>query len=362
MTLLIIYILIALVISFICSILEASLLTITPSAINSAKQKGLRWAKRMEAYKADIDRPLSAILTLNTVAHTMGAAGAGAQYARIFGNTGEAIFAGALTLAILILTEIIPKTLGSRYAVGLAGVTSSILPVMITGLAPLVWFSRQITRIITPQGHFTPSLHREELLAMSRLGAESGQLEERESEFVHNLIQLHSMKTWDIMTPRPVIFALPESMPLIEFVKIIEEKPFSRIPVYQGNRDEITGFVIRGEVLLAHLKDAHDTGTLADVKRPMAMAAEHTPVDVLFQRFISERIQIILVVDEFGTTVGIVSFEDIIETIFGFEIMDEKDKVADLQLHARNLWKERARKMGIEIVNEESPEGGPKDP
>ncbi|MGL4400826.1 MAG: CNNM domain-containing protein [Luteolibacter sp.] len=349
---LVIYILVALFVSFVCSLLEASLLTITPSAINNAKQKGLSWGTRMEAYKSDIDRPLSAILTLKSVAHTMGAAGAGAQYARLYGGVSEAIFASALTLAILVFTEIIPKTLGARYAIGLAGMTTRILPVMITGLAPLVWLSRQITRLITPTGEILPTMHREELLAMTRMGAESGQLEERESEFVHNLIQLHSMKTWDIMTPRPVIFALPEAMLLTEFVKIIEEKPFSRIPVYRGTRDEITGFVIRGEVLLAHLKDVDDTATLADVKRPITVAAEDTPVDQLFQRFISERIQITLVVDEFGTTVGIVSFEDIIETIFGFEIMDEKDKVADLQVHARNLWKERARKMGIELVDE----------
>ncbi len=351
MTLLIIYILVALFVSFICSLLEAGLLTITPSAINSAKQNGLRWATKMESYKSDIDRPLSAILTLNTVAHTMGAAGAGAQYARVFGNTGEAIFAGALTLAILILTEIIPKTIGSRYAVQLAGLITSILPVMITGLAPLVWMSRQITRLITPSGLKIPDMHREELLAMTRLGAESGQLEERESNFVHNLIQLHAMKTWDIMTPRPVIFALPESTPLTEFVAAIEDKPFSRIPTYKTNRDEISGFVIRGEALLAHLKDANDTMTLADIARPIAMAAEHTTVDVLFQRFISERHQIMLIVDEFGTTVGLVTFEDIIETIFGFEILDEKDKVADMQVLARNLWKERAKKMGIDIAD-----------
>ncbi len=355
MTLLIIYVLIALVVSFICSILEASLLTITPSSINSAKQKGLAWATRMEEYKADIDRPLSAILTLNTVAHTMGAAGAGAQYARIFGNTGEAIFAGVLTLAILIFTEIIPKTFGSRYAVELAGIVSRILPVMVTGLAPLVWFSRQITRLITPKGHTVPGMHREELLAMTRMGAESGQLEATESEFVHNLIQLHSMKTWDIMTPRTVIFTLSENLPLTEFMEIIEEKPFSRIPVYGENRDEVTGFVIRGEVQLAHFKDNNRNGTLADVKRTIAMTADHAPVDALFRRFVTERLQIIQVVDEFGTMVGIVSFEDIIETIFGFEIMDEKDTVADLQHYARSLWKERARKMGIEIEEEDAP-------
>lgn len=349
MALLITYVLIALFISFLCSLLEASLLTITPSAINSAEQRGSRWASRMKEYKADIDRPLSAILTLNTVAHTMGAAGAGAQYARIFGNTGEAIFAGVLTLAILIFTEIIPKTLGSRYAVNLAGVTSAILPLMITGLAPLVWFSRQITKLITPRGHVVPEMHREELLAMTRLGAESGQIDDQESQFVQNLIQLHSMKTWDIMTPRPVIFALPETMPLTDFVKAVEDKPFSRIPIYKTNRDEISGFVLRGEVLVAHLKDAEDKLTLAEVARPIAVAADITPVDALFRRFISERHQIMLIVDEFGSTVGLVTFEDVIETIFGFEIVDEKDKVADLQLHARNLWKERARRMGIEL-------------
>lgn len=349
MILLIFYVMIALVLSFICSLLEACLLTITPSAINNAKQQGHRWASVMENYKTNIDLPLSAILTLNTVAHTMGAAGAGAQYARIFGNTGEAIFAGALTLAILLLTEIIPKTLGSRFAIQLAGVTAFVLPILITGLAPLVWLCRQVTRLITTADQGTQSMHREELLAMTRLGEESGHLDKSESNFVHNLIQLHSTTTADIMTPWPVVFALPEAMPLTEFVEIIEDKPFTRIPVYGDDPDDIRGFVIRGEALLAHLKDATDKATLASVKRPMAMAVKYAPVDVTFRRFVAERHQIMLVVDEFGTNVGLLSFEDVIETIFGIEIMDEKDKVADLQLHARKLWKERAKKMGITI-------------
>lgn len=355
MVLLISYVLLALLVSFLCSILEASLLTITPSAINTAKQKNLRWAHRMEQYKADIERPLSAILTLNTVAHTMGAAGAGAQYARVFGNAGEAVFAGALTFAILIITEIIPKTLGSRFAVPLAGFTAGILPIIITGLAPLVWLCRKITRFIAPGGVPTTK-HREELLALARLGVESGQLDERESLFVQNLIQLHSMQTHDIMTPRPVFFALPESTELDEAVRTIEEKPFSRIPVYKTNRDDITGFVIRSEVLVAHLKNPETNATLADLKRPIAMTPDHLPVDQLFERFIAERHQIMLVIDEFGTSVGLVTFEDVIETIFGFEIVDEKDKVADLQLHARNLWKERARKMGIELDEDNPPD------
>jgi len=355
MFLLIFYVLIALVVSFVCSLLEATLLTITPSAINNAKQQGRRWATLMENYKNNIDRPLSAILTLNTVAHTMGAAGAGAQYARVFGDTGEAIFAGFLTLAILVLTEIIPKTLGSRFALQLAGVTAFVLPIMITGLAPLVWLCRQVTRLIAPGDPHNQAMHRDELLAMTRLGEESGQLNKSESDFVHNLIQLHSTTTADIMTPWPVVFALPESMPLTEFVEIIEDKPFTRIPVYGDDPDDIRGFVIRGEVLLAHLKDATDAATLADVKRPIAIAVKFAPVDVTFRRFVAERHQILLVVDEYGSNVGLLSFEDVIETIFGIEIMDEKDKVADLQLHARKLWKERAKKMGIAIEEDPSP-------
>jgi CBS domain containing-hemolysin-like protein len=350
MPLLITYVLIAIFTSFICSLLEAGLLTVTPSAINRAKEKGMPWGARMEKLKADIDRPLSAILTLNTIAHTMGAAGAGAQYAKIYGNTGEAIFAAVLTLAILIFTEIIPKTIGSRFANNLAPFTSLGCNFLITALKPLVLASKSLTGLITPASS-DPDLseHREELLAMARIGETSGSLHERESQFVQNLIQLHVMKVSDIMTPRPVIFSLPQSTPLPDFAALIENKPFTRIPIYDKGTDDFTGFVIRGDALLAHLKDHYDTGILSDVMKPIAMTPEYTPVDKLFQRFIAERHHIMLVTDEFGTTVGLVSFEDIIETIFGFEIVDETDKVPDLQQHARNLWHERAKKMGIDI-------------
>lgn len=350
MTLLFTYIAIALVVSFFCSLLEATLLTLTPAAISRARQNGLSWGDKMEKLKADIDRPLSAILTLNTVAHTMGAAGAGAQYAKISGNQGEAIFAGALTIAILIFTEIIPKTIGARFANGLAPFTSAMLPIMITGLRPLVAGSKLITNLITPKEQETNlTEHRDELLAMARIGHESGSLGERESQFVQNLIQLHVMKASDIMTPRPVIFSLPQSTPLPEFAALIENKPFTRIPVYDRGNDDFTGFIIRGEALIAHLKDDYDTGTLADVLLPIAITAEYTPVDALFERFIAERHHIMLVTNEFGTSVGLVTLEDIIETIFGIEILDESDHHPDLQHHARNLWHERAKKMGIDI-------------
>lgn len=350
MALLIFYVTIAIFTSFLCSLLEATLLTLTPASVSRAKQNGLPWGAKMEALKADIDRPLTAILTLNTIAHTMGAAGAGAQYAVISGNKGEAVFAAALTLAILVFTEIIPKTIGARFANGLAPFTAAILPLMITCLKPLVIASKSITRLITPKNTETNlSEHRDELLAMARIGEESGSLRERESRFVHNLIQLNAMRVSDIMTPRPVIFSLPKSTPLTDFATLIEEKPFTRIPVYDKGSDDFAGFVIRGDALIAHLKDHYDTGTLADVTLPIAVTPEYVTVDTLFQRFIAERHHIMLVTDEFGTTVGLVTLEDIIETIFGFEILDETDRVPDLRQQARNLWIDRAKKMGIEL-------------
>lgn len=349
MGLLAFYIALALGVSFVCSLLEATLLTLSSAAIEHAKQSGKAWGPRMAVLKAEIDRPLSAILTLNTIAHTMGAAGAGAEWAKISGNTYQALFAGLLTLAILILTEIIPKTLGATYAQHLAGPSSIILPWLIRALTPVVAASRWITTAITPKSVSLHPMHREELLAIARLGEEAGSLEQGESQFVHNLMQLHSMTVWDIMTPRPVIFALACATRLADFAKLVEDKPFTRIPVYRENRDDVVGFVIRGEVLLAHLKDDDHTGTLEIVTREVAVTPESAPVDRVFQRFIAERHQIMMVADEFGTTVGLVTFEDVIETIFGIEIMDEKDKVADLQLHARQLWHERAKRMGIHL-------------
>lgn len=351
MPLLVTYILLAIGVSFICSILEATLLTITPATINRAKEKGLPWSLSMEKLKEDIQRPLSAVLTLNTIANTMGAAGAGAQYAKVSGNVGEGIFALCLTFAILTFAEIIPKTIGARFANHIAPFAAVACSFLVTALKPLVFASKSITGLIAPASTTQDAEeHREEMLAMARIGHEAGSLHASESQFVQNLIQLNAMKVSDIMTPRPVIFSLPQSTPLIDFAALIENKPFTRIPIYSKGNDDFTGFAIRGDALLAHLKDHYDTGTLADVLLPIAMTSEYTPVDAVFQRFIAERHHIMLVTNEFGTTVGLVTLEDVIETIFGIEILDEKDNVADLQEHARTLWHERAKKMGINIT------------
>ncbi|KPF73900.1 hypothetical protein IP68_15350 [Blastomonas sp. AAP25] len=354
MTLLFIYVGSALGISFLCSLLEASLLTITPSAIQTGKTNGARWADGMEVLKRDVDRPLAAILTLNTVAHTMGAAGAGAEYARLFGNSTQAIFAAALTVAVLILTEIIPKTIGARYALQLAPFVGRVLPVMIRLLAPLVWFSQQLTRLITfGQAAHAPK-HREELMAVARMGSDSGQLHRQESEVLHNLLQLGEVKTWDIMTPRTVVFGLPKTTPLAEFVGEVRDKPFTRIPISDTDPADVIGFVLKGEVLM-HIIEQGDRArqgeaTLDSLIRPMTSTLGTVPVDRLFQRFIEENHHIMLVVDEYGSAQGIVTLEDVVETIFGLEIIDEVDKIPDMQAYARDMWKARARRIGIDAT------------
>lgn len=352
MTLLIVYILIALGFSFLCSILEATLLSLSPTTIETAREEGARWAERMERLKTDIDRPLSAILTLNTIAHTMGAAGAGAQYAKVYGSGTEAVFAGILTLAILVFTEIIPKTIGARYSVALAAPTAWCLPKLQWILAPLVWLCQQITRLVTLGRAESPAMHRQELLAVARLGEEEGALKASEGAVVRNILHLGELQVADIMTPRPVIFMLREDTPLARIAEVTEGHPFSRIPVHDGNPDRMDGFVLRSDALLACLKD--DPGTLGSIKRPLAEIPRHITVDALFQRLLSEGHHMMLVHDEFGTTVGIVTLEDVLESVVGVEILDEQDRVADLQALARRRWSIRAERLGLPSEDEET--------
>ena len=345
MTLLIFYVSLALVVSFVCSLLEASLLTITPSTIRSAEEQGASWAGKLKKLKEDVERPLAAILTLNTVAHTMGAAGAGAQYAKLYGAGSEAIFAALLTVAVLIVTEIIPKTIGARYAARLAPFAAWLLPIMITALAPLVWASRQLTRLITMGKPADLPRHREELLAVASLGQASGQIESSEARFMKNMLQLHAVKTSDVMTPRPVVFSLPLQTALSDFALKIRDVPYTRIPVFDVRPENIRGFVIKHEVL-GRLSDDHPEEDLENLVRPLPAVLDEVPVDKLFHRMISDHHQIMAVVDEYGTFLGVATLEDVLETIFGFDIVDELDQVPNLQEYARELSRRRAAGLG----------------
>lgn len=342
MTLLIFYVALALVVSFLCSILEASLLTITPSTVRSAQDRGAGWAGRLKRLKDDIERPLAAILTLNTVAHTMGAAGAGAQYAKLYGSGSEAIFAAVLTLAVLIFTEIIPKTIGARYAEKIAPFTAWILPLLITALAPLVWASRQLTRLITWGKPAAIPRHRDDLLAIANLGQASGQIDSSEVRFLRNLLQLHAVKTADVMTPRTVVFSLSQHTSLAGFAAKMSEVPHTRIPVFDENPDKITGFVIKHEALTSLLEQPEGDASLQPLVRQLPNVLDEVPVDKLFHRMISQHDHILMVIDEYGTFRGLVTLEDVLETIFGFEIVDEMDEIPDLQEYARELSRRRA--------------------
>lgn len=341
MTLLIFYVSLALVVSFLCSLLEASLLTITPSGIRSAEEKGATWAGKLKQLKDDVERPLAAILTLNTVAHTMGAAGAGAQYAKIYGAGSEAIFAAVLTVAVLVITEIIPKTIGARYASTLAPFTAWILPILIKVLAPLVWASRQLTRLITRGKPADTPRHRDELLALASLGQASGQIDQNEVRFMKNMLQLNAVKTSDIMTPRTVVFSIGMDDTPSQLANAMGDTPHTRIPVFEKGSENLKGFVLKGDVLVRLAKD-NTVFRLEDLLRPLPGVLDEVSVNKLFHRMVSEHHQVMAVLDEYGTFVGLVTLEDVLETIFGFEIVDELDEVPDLQEYARELARRRA--------------------
>lgn len=345
MALLILYVLIAIVISFLCSIMEAVLLSVTPSYMEMKVREGSRLARVLYNLRNDIDRPLGAILSLNTVAHTVGAAAAGAQAANVFGDAAVGVFSGILTLLILILSEIIPKTLGAVYWRQLADPVTRLLVPTIWITWPLVKLSLGITRLLSPAGR-SDSISREEITAMAELGKEQGLLDASESRIIRNLFRFSSLRVKDIMTPRIVVFALSESLSVREVVNEYEEFRFSRIPVYTESRDDVTGYVLKDEILLRAAQDRGDV-TLGELKRDVLVVPDALPLHELFERMLDGLEHIALVVDEYGGVAGVVSMEDVVETLLGLEIVDEADSAEDMQLLARRQWLTRARRLGI---------------
>lgn len=345
MVLLIIYVLLALGVSFLCSVMEAVLLSITPSYIAALEQQGYSIAQRLKNLKDDIDRPLAAILSLNTIAHTVGAAGAGAQAANVFGNTYIGIFSAILTLLILIFSEIIPKTIGANYWRELAPKVVRILIPVIWFMIPLVKISQGITSLLSKNAD-TGSMSREEFTALAKMGEEEGLFEEKESRILKNLFRFQSIRVKDVMTPRIVLFALPEEMTVGEMVNEYEELRFSRIPIYEDDLDGITEYVLKDDILLHAARNEEDL-PLRKFKRELIVVPENLPLPELFERMLDSLEHIALAVDEFGGTAGVVTMEDVVETLIGMEIVDEADSVEDMQLLARQRWLQRARNMGI---------------
>jgi CBS domain containing-hemolysin-like protein len=345
-TLLIIYLILAIAVSFLCSILEAVILSVSVSFIRMKKMEGKSAAKYLSRLKDNIDEPLAAILSINTVAHTVGAAGVGAQAVAVFGEIYFGIISAVLTLAILIFSEIIPKTIGAIYWRNLALLSSRIIMAMIYIAYPLVLLSRFITKLISRKKNAL-TMTRDELIALAHLGSKSGILEETESKIITNLIRLRTIKINRIMTPRTVVVAVPEDMLLINFIKEKENLQHSRVPVYKDSIDHVTGYILNSDVL-ENLADETTSSKLTELKRSIPVFYENFTIPRLFEELLIKNEQIAVIINEYGGTEGIVTLEDIIETILGLEIVDEKDTEMDKQELARKIWQIRKRKLGID--------------
>ena len=350
MGLLIFYALISIFFSFLCSILEAAFLSFTPTFIRIKKKEGKSYATILEHLKQDVDRPLITILTINTIAHTVGAILVGVQAEQVFAEGGNmvGIVSAIMTLAILILSEIIPKTIGATYWKSLGGFTAKtlkafIFPLKYTGI---LWIMMRITRLVGTSAH-GGTVSREEFVAITDAAEEEGVFKENESSVIRNILKFRSITAKDIMTPFTVATIENEATSIEEFYrKNHEELKFSRIPIYEETPLKITGFVLKDDVL-EQMLDNQGPEPLKSIRKPVQVNEVDIPIPELFDTFVERRAHLSIIVDEFGNVVGLVTMEDIIETLLGLEIMDETDNIEDMQVLARKNWEKRAKKIGI---------------
>lgn len=343
MGLLLLFLTLALVVSFACSMWESVLLSVTPSYVTRHLQENDSTGRLLQEFKRDIDRPLSAILTLNTIAHTVGAIGVGAQANVLFGSAGiallgahisfEAMIAAAATLAILVLSEIIPKTLGATYWERFVPITVRCLKLLILALYPFVRLSELITRFLKGAAH-GPVFSRADFLAMAELGRQEGRLDASEAAVIQNLLAFRETRARQIMTPRTVVVAAHGSDTVGEFLAAHPDLAVSRIPVYPDNIDTVTSIVLKDDLLAAAARDEHDR-RIDSLARDALFVLDRQHLPRLMRQLTGARAQLAVVVDEYGVTQGVVTMEDVVETLLGMEIMDEADTVADMQELAR---------------------------
>ena len=343
MDLIIIYVLITVVVSAMCSILESALLSTPLSYVTTLESKNHPKAKRLRLYKEDIDRPISAILTLNTIANTAGAALVGAQATQVFGNAFVGVTSAVFTLLILVFSEIIPKTIGADYWRKIILPASSIIRVLIIITYPIVLLLQWITGLVTSDNR-PAAVSREEVSAMVTVGAEEGVLEKKENKMIQHLLKLDEITAEEIMTPSVVVDLVNEKMTVRDFYKKEEYSKHSRIPVYTDTDDYVSGYVLRQAVLERLAEDKFNT-TLAELARPILTFEEETPVSKIWESLLEKKEQISAILDEYGGFRGLVTMEDVIETMLGFEIVDERDSVVDMQELAIQQWQKQKRKI-----------------
>jgi CBS domain containing-hemolysin-like protein len=354
MTILILTAVLSIFFSFLCSILEAVLLSVTPTFINLKKNEGKAYASELENLKKDVDKPLIAILTLNTIAHTVGAILVGVQAENlpykfeIFGINSVGIISAIMTVLILVVSEIIPKTIGATYWKQLGNFTAKSLNMLIFPLkwTGILWILQLTTKLIGGKSAHGSVLSREDFTAMAEIAEEEGVFKESESKVIRNLLGFKNIKVKDVMTPRTVLKTADEKQTIKAFYDNHTKLRFSRIPLFADNSDDISGYFLKDD-LLESIINGNGNETLASIKRTIIITDRELSIPDLFEKLIDQKEHIALVVDEYGSVSGIVSQEDVIETLLGLEIMDESDATADLQLLARKSWEKRARRMGI---------------
>jgi CBS domain containing-hemolysin-like protein len=352
---LILFFSLSIIFSFVCSLWEAVILSTTPSFISRMQTEKPKIGNILNKMKDDIDRPLSAILTLNTIAHTVGAMGVGIQAGKLYGNnyfpflnteiSYESLIAGIMTLAILIISEIIPKTIGANSWKELTPFTVRSLQVLLIVLSPFVWLSKWITwLVITDKGRSVFS--RADFAAMADAGLKSGALDSEEKSIIQNLLRLENLKVRDIMTPRSVVMMADEDYTMTEIYKEFKPMVFSRIPVYHDHPDNITGLILKDNILENLAQDRHQVKA-SEIKRDILFVEDNYSVAKLMDTLILNREHLAMVADSFGSIVGLVTMEDLFETLLGLEIVDESDKVEDMQKLAVERWKKRSNKQNL---------------
>lgn len=322
----------AVLISAMCSLFEAVLYSVPVGHIESLANADRKAGRILQRLRENVDRPIAAILSLNTIANTAGAAVAGAAAASVFGEAWVGYFSAAFTLAILMFSEVIPKTAGVVYNRPLASVVASPLAMLVWLFRPLIWLCGMVTRVVS-RGREPEHVSGEEILGLARMGQQTGALESDHAAAIANILTLQDKSVRDIMTPRTVVFALPASTTLEE-LHTRGTFEHSRIPVYDKNADDVVGIVLGREVLAA-MAGGSGEARLEEMMRPVDFVAESVGLDRLLRMFIERRQHLLIVLDEFGGLAGVVTLEDVIEEILGQEIVDEFDRVADLRELAR---------------------------
>lgn len=326
--------------SALCSMLEATLLSTPLSYITGLEEQGISGAARLKRLKQNPDRPISAILCLNTIANTVGASIVGSLVYEVYGDTLVGIFSTIFTFAILIFSEIIPKTIGTSYWRSLALPASVIINSMIFIAFPLVWILEKMQKLISSRSNQV-SVSREDISAMVSVATEEEVIESEEKKMIQNLLKLDEVTAHEIMTPSVVVEMVPGSMTIKEFYD--SENSHSRILVYDEENDEyVVGYVLRSEVLEKMAEDNFN-GTLNDIIRPILTFEEEATVADIWEKLLEKKEHISAILDEYGSLRGIVTMEDVIETMLGQEIVDEKDEVVDMQEYAKDQW-EKAQK------------------